>query len=162
MRSLRTTAGFTLIELIVTMTIVAILASIAVPSFQSFFVSSRAQTQTANLIEAMNYARSEAVRRATEVRVRANSGTDWHTGWTVAVVNPATTLRVQPAFTGEATMTSAGDDVTFNNLGQVSDGATAAAPLTIRYCFASGHANQERIVVVSHAGHIRSGREVCP
>lgn len=160
MRAQRTTAGFTLIELIVTMAIVAILAAIAMPSFQAFFVSSRAQTQTANFVEALNYARSESVRRAVDVRVRANNGTNWHSGWTVRMVGSATDLRVQPAFTGNGTLTSAASEVVFNNLGQLS-GVAPGATLTFNYCFASGSEDQERFVIINHIGHIRTGRAVC-
>ena len=161
MSAITRSAGFTLVELMVTLTIVAILAAIAVPSFQSFFVGSRTQTQTANLIEALNYTRSEAVRRAVNVELVANSGSNWHSGWVVRVVGSATNLRVQPAFSGDATMTSAQSTITFNNLGQLS-GVAAGNAITVRYCFASGHDDQERFVIINHVGHLRAGRQVCP
>jgi len=161
MRAPKHVAAFTLIELMVTLAIVAILAMIAVPSFQTFFVSSRAQTQTANLIEALNYARSEAVRRAVNVELVANSGSNWHSGWVVRVSGTATDLRVQPAFTGDATMTSTPSSIIFNNLGQLS-GVSAGNSVTVRYCFASGNDNQERFVIINHVGHLRTGRQVCP
>src|SRR5690606_4711413 len=145
----------------VTLTIVAILAAIAIPSFQTFFVSSRAQTQTANFVEALNYARSEAVRRAVNVELAANSGSNWHSGWVVRVPGSGTNLRVQPAFTGDATMTSMPSTIVFNNLGQLS-GVNAGDSVTVRYCFATGNDNQERFVVINHVGHLRSGRQVCP
>lgn len=162
MSVLRPAAGFTLFELIVTLAIVAIMAAVAVPSFQTFFVSSRAQTQTANFVEALNYARSEAVRRAKEVRVVAASGnTSWQQGWSVEQVTPAVTLRVQPAFSGNGTMTSGESQVVFNNLGQLSS-ISVGSSITFRYCFASGYDDQERFVIVNHIGHIQSGRAVCP
>jgi prepilin-type N-terminal cleavage/methylation domain-containing protein len=163
MRAPKQFAAFTLIELMVTLAIVAILAAIAVPSFQTFFVSSRAQTQTANFIEALNYARSEAVRRANNVTIVPNSASNWHSGWAVqfTVSGVTTNLRVQPAFTGDATMTSTESSITFNNLGQLS-GVAPGSSVTVRYCFASGYDNQERFVMINHVGHLRTGRQVCP
>jgi type IV fimbrial biogenesis protein FimT len=56
-------AGFTVIELLMTMTIAAILLAIAVPSFRGTIASNRLVTQTNDLIGAMNFARSEAITR---------------------------------------------------------------------------------------------------
>lgn len=89
-------SGFTLIELMVTISVLAILLSIAVPSFQGFVWSSRLTATTNDLASALAMARSEAVKRATRVTV-CKSGTtntanptcsaavDWQDGWIVFV-----------------------------------------------------------------------------
>lgn len=153
-------AGLTLIELMVTLSIVAILAAIAVPSFNSFFISSRAQSETASFVEALSYARSEAVRRGATVTLQAASGTDWHQGWTV-VTPGGETLRSHGGFAGATTLSAAAGQVAFNNRGYL-DGAAAGSALTFNYCFAAGNDDQERRVVVNHLGHTRASREVCP
>lgn len=56
-------AGFTLIELMVTIAVAAVLTAMAVPSFTRFAVSSRLVNHTNDLIGNLNIARSEAIRR---------------------------------------------------------------------------------------------------
>ncbi|MDO9635827.1 MAG: prepilin-type N-terminal cleavage/methylation domain-containing protein, partial [Thiobacillus sp.] len=55
-------AGFTLIELMVTLSVLAILLTIGIPSLQMFIQNSRLQSQSASLMGDLNYARAEAVR----------------------------------------------------------------------------------------------------
>lgn len=81
--------GFTLIELMITITIAAILLTIAIPGFQGLINSNRITTQTNELITDLMVAKSEAVRRGVRVAVciRDTAGTDcnsagaWGDGW---------------------------------------------------------------------------------
>ena len=54
------TQGFTLVELMVTIAVLAIIASIAVPSFQNQFVESRMKDTTSVIYNAMKEAKSES------------------------------------------------------------------------------------------------------
>lgn len=66
---LKPSKGLTLIELIITITIVSILAMLAAPGLQSVVKNQRLTSQTNDLIADLNFARSEAVKRATWVSI---------------------------------------------------------------------------------------------
>ena len=84
-------SGFTLIELMVTITILAILLAIGVPSFGSMIRSGQVASETNTFLAALNSARSEASKRGLPVTVCAASdksltacgdGSGWQTnGW---------------------------------------------------------------------------------
>jgi len=61
--------GFTLIELVVTMAVAAILITVAVPNMRNFIQNGRLITQTNDLIGDFNFARSEAIKRRTNIGV---------------------------------------------------------------------------------------------
>lgn len=83
----RTTAaqrGFTLIELMVTLTVAGVLLAIGLPSFTRMFASNRIATQTNEFVAALNLARAEAIRRGQSMALRADSGgIDFAGGWKV-------------------------------------------------------------------------------
>ena len=74
--ALRRQFGFTLIELMVTLVIAAILVSIAVPNMRTFIQNGRLSTQVNDFISDITLARSEAIKRGTNVALCAStSGT---------------------------------------------------------------------------------------
>lgn len=77
--------GFTLIELMVVVGIVAILGTIGVPSFRDMLLNQRLGTTAQAFGSALSFARMEAIQRAQSVKVAALSGNDWSSGWSVRV-----------------------------------------------------------------------------
>ena len=76
--------GFTLIELIITIAIAAILMVVAVPSFVAFQRNAQLSDAVSNFIAAANTARSNAMKQGFNTYlIPANSGTDWRVGWIV-------------------------------------------------------------------------------
>ncbi|WP_345778718.1 GspH/FimT family pseudopilin [Stenotrophomonas sp. Y6] len=77
-------AGFTLIELMVTVAVLAIIAAIAVPAMQGLVAANRLSAASTELVTALQLARSEAIRRNAAVTVCGSdngtscaSTTDW-------------------------------------------------------------------------------------
>lgn len=85
-----TALGFTLLEILVTVTVAGLLLAIAVPNFVSLSTRNRLTTYTNDITSAINYARSEAIRRGLPISICAsNTGTScagtWSNGWIVFV-----------------------------------------------------------------------------
>lgn len=76
--------GFTLLELLITVTILAIILAIAVPSFSSQIQSSRTTTARLELQAAIETARTIAVTH-NKRSVLLASGDYWHQGWVLFV-----------------------------------------------------------------------------
>lgn len=81
--------GFSLVELMITISVASILLTVAVPSFQSLMKESRLTTQANEFMTALHYARSEAVKRGMRVTICRSvdgatcNGDDWQDGWLI-------------------------------------------------------------------------------
>jgi type IV fimbrial biogenesis protein FimT len=80
---IRRARGFTLPELLAVVAIVAILAAAAGPSFSALVAGQRARAASSDLLTALILARSEAIKRNTQVTLQPASGSDWTSGWTI-------------------------------------------------------------------------------
>ena len=84
--SLHPAKGFTLIELAITLSVAAILFTVAVPSFVSLIKSMQITTATNEFFAAINLARAEAIQRGVRVDlVPAGEEGDWTKGWVVFI-----------------------------------------------------------------------------
>ena len=86
--------GFTLIEAMVVISIMAILAGTSVSSFVWLNQSTQIRGATFDLIADLDFARSEAVKRNADVVVAPRNG-DWVNGWTITF--GANVLRARDA-----------------------------------------------------------------
>lgn len=89
------TRGFTLIELMVVVTLVAVLSAIAVPSFRTLLLNQRLAASMSEFVAALSLARTEALKRSQTITLTSKTGKDWNSGWEVkgAVDGVPTTMR---------------------------------------------------------------------
>ena len=109
MMGMRHRKGFTLLELVVTVTVLAVVTTIAIPSFVDVIRNNRLTTQANDFIGTLRFARAEAIKRGERVDVVANAsvGTnEWGGGWRVVVASSAEVLRQHAALEAGNTLDS--------------------------------------------------------
>ena len=148
----RKTTGFTLIEMLVTITVAAILLSIGIPSFLAMLATNRLATATNEFTTSMSIARSDAIKRRTNVVITAtdgsNAGNEWGPGWSVTVSGGGPTLKVVDAFPGTITLDSAAGATSFTYSG---DGMVNT-PQNLYLCDAPG--DPKRWIEVTTTGRV--------
>jgi type IV fimbrial biogenesis protein FimT len=108
--------GFTLVELMTAVMVSAILMAIATPYFRDFIQGQRAKTAAYDLVSALTYARSEAIKRNTGVTVAPATG-GWQNGWSVSA--GASVLTAHDGLSGLTVAGPAGNLV-YNSSGRLS------------------------------------------
>ncbi len=153
-RQLRGGAGFTLIELMVTLAIVAILAMVAAPVMTGVINASRLSGHTTDIVTTLQLARSEAVRRNANIRVCGSAnGTTCGGDWTNWLIVDASNAVLQTGMAQPPVQISASAAV----LTYRPNGFTNAATITV--CIpTSSPADNQRIVSVTAAGQVSTDR----
>lgn len=171
--------GFTLIELLITIAVAGIVLSLAVPSFQSFANNSRAVTLTNELVGALNFARSEAIKRGFDVTVCKTANPDdanptcttsggWQTGWLIftdggtkgTVDGNDTRLRVKQPTGGSGTITgnnNVSNFLTYRPGGDSQGNGGNLTNGTVTVCVGG----VKRGIVISPTGRIRIAKGSC-
>lgn len=165
--------GFNLIEVMVTLTVLAVLISLGAPGFAEWLQSQRVRASAEAITNGLQVARGEAIRRNLPVAFGLEPPT---TAWTVceATISPCDSTTVAPNFiqnksgqeaSGSASIaTTPGGAilVTFSPLGNVVnnfDGSPSLTRVDVSYppvvCSADGGTMRCLRVVISPGGSIR-------
>lgn len=143
-------SGFTIIELLIVVTVLAIVATVAVPSFQQVIENNRLATEANRIFSAMSYARSEAVRVGGNASLSAANG-GFSNGWCVHLGASCTGADVLRQFEGgDLSYASSGTQVTFNSRGEMTN-ANFQIEIEPPNCD-SGEVGKRRVISVALSG----------
>lgn len=143
--------GFTLLELLIVMAIIAIVATLAAPSFNDVLERQRVRTVADTLRGSIDLARSEAVKRNTAIAV-SRIDDNWNKGW--QLTDGAEVIYTAPA-QPSATITASHSAVQFAGNGR----ANVSASFSI--VPASGDTANASCVEISLSGRPRSAKGEC-
>jgi len=163
--------GFTLLELMMTVAVAAILVVVGIPGMRSLVQNNRAAAASNSLVSALNLARSEALKRGTSVSVCASSdgascSSDWAQGWIVATDSasgttapaPGTVIQSWEGLDGGASLSEAnGNDFVRYQASGLSS-AKRDFTLTIPDCTGK----QGRKISISVTGRVSVQETACP
>jgi prepilin-type N-terminal cleavage/methylation domain-containing protein len=166
--------GFTLIELVIVLAVMAILVTWGFPSLTESIKNNRMVAQNNEMVAMLQYARSEAIRRNTDVQVHlGDDGSDWE----AFIKDPDFTADVEGCVLGQlrcaenenVTMNYGLDVVdeginviTFNNRGYIRDLGEpwTAEALFLEHDNCNGN-NQRRRIDIMPTGQISSCSLAC-
>lgn len=166
----RSSQGFTLIELMVTIAVIALIAAVASPAMVTLMNSNRLSSTAGELTAAIQLARAEAIRRSAPVvvcgsndGVTCTAGAAWR-GWAMVGRNnrDATQATIRGGvFPNTLQLAGPAAGLTFNPTGLLAAGAA----LTV--CIPTDKpADNQRVIAVSMAGHVVTNRNngggACP
>lgn len=159
--------GFTLLELMITLAVMAILLAWGFPSLNESIKNNRMTAQNNEMIAILQFARSEAIRRNTSVDVRMESVDGI---WNVYIEDPDHTSDVDGCDFGQlrcadlenSTVTASATTIRFNNRGYIREaGETFAGEnLVIQHDNCAGP-NQKRRIDILATGQINSCKLGC-
>lgn len=118
-----TSRGFTLVELAAVLFVTALICAVAAPGLRDFSAAQSVKSLAADLAADLLLARSEALKRNSDVTV-ARAGSEWTAGWAVTAGSLRLSGRSASSI-GALQLSGAPAAITFNSFGRVSSPADA-------------------------------------
>ncbi len=181
--------AFTLIELMITVSILAIVMAVAFPNFRSTVANNRSLGAGGELVAALNLARAEAIKRSTRVTLCTTTTgdaclatSDWTKGWLLFVDDVATDtgtpvvttsptskvirywkdLPSNMVATAVKTPSTAIHYVRFNSMGGLARAPNDSASRELNVSINQCRGKQQTKITVGIAGIVTSSLTNCP
>ncbi|GLQ94627.1 GspH/FimT family pseudopilin [Dyella acidisoli] len=169
----RCSKGFTVLELMITLSVAIILLAIAIPNLRAFVLNSRRDSAVDGLVASLNYARTQAIDLDQSTFLCAGtggvgtvggacaSGGSWATGWQlIAIPQGSTTAQVLATHSLTSSNTipdvkAVGGNVYFQFKGNGTVTMATGSSEVITVCDSRG-TSLARGVVINAAGFIQS------
>lgn len=130
-----TVAGFTIIEILVVVTILGVIVSMGLPSMRDLIASTKVKTAAADTFASLILARSEAIKLNAAVEVVPVNTTSWNAGWFVRAVGSAVKLQEQDPITGDVAITGPNTSLRYRGDGRLVDSAGALLVADVAFSF---------------------------
>lgn len=167
--------GYTLIELLTAVSVMAVLASVAIPGMQNIVLDNRRVAATNDFVYTMQLARSEAISRNQRVAVCASingqacaSQADWSAGWIMfndinldgSPSGGVETILRYIELNGDFDITPVTFDAsyTYRPSGRIMGSTTAKNNGEFVFCDQRG-ADKARVIVVANSGRPRLSKK---
>jgi len=166
-------SGFTLVEMMITVAVLALVLGLAVPAFTDTIRNNRIASASNELISALTVTRAEAVKRRMNVSVCVRDGltcsanaNNWSQGWLIFTDDLApfgqidaptdvVLLASDPTDTGVQITSGGFTAVTFSSRGETTN---ATFDITKAGCQGNNH----RRLTVQNTGRLSLARRACP
>jgi type IV fimbrial biogenesis protein FimT len=148
--------GFTLVELLTVVAVMAVVTTLAAPGMRSFGLSQKARTVSHDLVSDLLVARSEALKRNREVTVQPLQG-GWTEGWSVNAEELRLVTRQIEA--GSLAFDGTPQEIRFNVWGRIAGPATTLR-ITLGPADPQSDASR-RCIDVDPSGYARSTVGAC-
>lgn len=167
--------GFTLVELMITLAILSIITSFALPSFREIILNQRIGSDTNELVGSLNLARSESVKRKIPVAIcskqsgaQSCSGNGkWNDGWLIWIDNNRDgvydageeILRERPELSRSVELTTNNGTAVF---AYQPNGSASIPSVTFEICDTQRSGELGRSIQINLTGRPKTAKFRCP
>ena len=127
--------GFTLIELMIGIVIMSLVTALAMPSYRAWIQNTRIRNSAESILNGLQVARMEAVRRNIPVQLVFGTGSAWTVGCVTVTATCPATIQSRTAGEGSSaaiTVTSSGGNTfVFDQFGRRSTPAAGSGTVTL-------------------------------